>query len=182
MIICIQCDEEERTRNDNMIASASARIDVEHKYENSESELNSASDSPDGVRLHVDFQHQDEQLDAPVSTPRLAHAGHAAHAAHSDQSEEKARRWMWGFLIALGAMQLYFVQEMLAALFLFTLAFAVFAVIAFALYAANRASQASLARVEPYARVAARAGRRTYGFIEHVSKRPFRRPHSETAQ
>jgi len=93
--------------------------------------------------------------------------------------EEKARRGMWIFLIALGAMQTYFVQEMLAALFLFTLAFAVFAVIALAFYLANRASQASLERVEPIARVAARAGRRTYGFIEDVSKKPFRRPHSE---
>jgi cation transport ATPase len=102
-------------------------------------------------------------------------------AQQQDQSENKARRWMWGFLIALGAVQIYYVQEMLAALFLFTLAFAVFAVIALAFYAANRASQASLARVEPVARVAARAGRRTFGFIEYLSKKPFRRQHSETA-
>jgi uncharacterized protein YhaN len=102
-------------------------------------------------------------------------------AQQEEQSENKARRWMWGFLIALGAVQIYYVQEMLAALFLFTLAFAVFAVIALAFYAANRASQASLARVEPVARVAARAGRRTFGFIEYLSKKPFRRQHSETA-
>jgi hypothetical protein len=104
------------------------------------------------------------------------------HDARRDaQFEEKARRGMWIFLVALAALQTYFVQEMLAALFLFTLAFAVFAVIALAFYLANRASQASLERVEPIARVAARAGRRTYGFIEDVSKKPFRRPHSEIA-
>jgi hypothetical protein len=98
------------------------------------------------------------------------------------QFENKARRWMWGFLIALGALQIYYVQEMLAALFLFTLAFAVFAVIALAFYAANRVSQATLVQVRPVLRVAERGGRRTFELIEHVSKKTFRRPHSETAQ
>jgi hypothetical protein len=156
-----------------MNATATAQIDDELDFERVDSEPRPAADSQNASQLNTTIRLREDQIDVQPAARDLQRAA---------QSEEKARRWMWGFLIALAAMQTYFVQEMLAALFLFTLAFAVFAVIAFAFYLANRASQASLERVEPIARVAARAGRRGYGFIEYLSKRPFRRPHSETAQ
>jgi Mg2+/citrate symporter len=163
-----------------MNARAIAQIDEEPEFEEIESELCSKIETPIGVQFDAKAQIANEHHERHGEQ---IEAQPAARSERNDaQSEEKARRWMWGFLIALAAMQTYFVQEMLAALFLFTLAFAVFAVIAFAFYLANRASQASLERVEPIARVAARAGRRGYGFVEHISKRPFRRPHSETAQ
>jgi hypothetical protein len=145
--------------------------------------IDAEQDAEVEVRHHEPLiEFAEEQIDTAEVKSHFGTEALSHNAGRSAQFEEKARRGMWGFLIALGAMQIYFVQEMLAALFLFTLVFAVFAVIAIALYIANRASQASLARVEPIARVAARAGRRTYGFIEDVSKKPFRRPHSETAR
>jgi hypothetical protein len=156
-----------------MNATATTQIDQELDFERVDSEACSTADSQNALQLNAAIHLREDQIEAQPA---------ARSERNATQSEEKARRWMWGFLIALAAMQTYFVQEMLAALFLFTLAFAVFAVIAFAFYLANRASQASLERVEPIARVAARAGRRGYGFIEYLSKRPFRRPHSETAQ
>ena len=39
--------------------------------------------------------------------------------------KDSARKWMWIFLVALVALQIYFVRELLAALFLFTVGFAV---------------------------------------------------------
>ena len=37
---------------------------------------------------------------------------------------DKSRKWMWWFLAIVGAMQLYFVQELLAAFALFAAVFA----------------------------------------------------------
>jgi hypothetical protein len=156
-----------------MNATATAPIDEELEYEQIESEAYPEPDSQNGTHSTATVQLAEDDSEARQS---------ARGFQQSPEFEEKARRWMWGFLIALAAMQTYFVQEMLAALFLFTLAFAVFGVIGLAFYVANRASQASLASVEPIARVAARAGRRGYGFVEYLSKKPFRRPHSETAR
>jgi hypothetical protein len=160
----------------NALATAPAEAEIDERLDDQLTEI---------VCAHGDSREVDSQFGTDViaqDVQRGVRDGVQNNVRHDEQSENKARRWMWGFLIALGALQIYYVQEMLAALFLFTLAFAVFAVIALAIYAANRASQASLARVEPIARVAARAGRRGYGFVEYLSKKPFRHPHSETGR
>ena len=39
------------------------------------------------------------------------------------KTTDKSRKWMWWFLGAIGAMQLYFVRELLAAFALFVLGF-----------------------------------------------------------
>ncbi|MGB6431985.1 MAG: hypothetical protein WBF06_15485 [Candidatus Acidiferrales bacterium] len=132
---------------------------------------------PEYVREQADSGEIDSRFGAQAAAHDLQQ-----RARKDAQSENRARRWMWGFLFALGALQIYYVQAMLAALFLFTLAFAVFAVIALAFYAANRVSQATLVQVRPIVRVAERGGRRTLELMEHVSRKTFRRPHSETAQ
>lgn len=93
----------------------------------------------------------------------------------------KVRRAFWIGVIALVALQLYYVREMLALLILFAVFFAVATGIVLALYLVNRAGQYSLSKAEPYAVSAARAGRRGLGFVGEVSKKPFRRQHSETA-
>jgi hypothetical protein len=87
----------------------------------------------------------------------------------------------WIAVIALVALQLYYVREMLALLILFAAFFAVATAIVLALYLVNRAGQFSLSKAEPYAISAARAGRRGLGFVGEVSRKPFRRQHSETA-
>jgi hypothetical protein len=48
--------------------------------------------------------------------------------------KDKSRKWMWWFLGVIGAMQLYFVRELLAAFALFALGFGAIAVVIGALY------------------------------------------------
>ena len=89
--------------------------------------------------------------------------------------EKKARKWMWIGLAVFVALQIYFIQEMLAALILFTGVFVVFALIALVLYLVDRASQWGLVW-------AGNQARRGLNLAEDISKKQLRRPRSETAQ
>ena len=89
---------------------------------------------------------------------------------------------MWVGLVAFVALQIYFVQEMLAALLLFTGVFVIFAIIALVLYLVDRAGQWSLGWAGQRARPALQLARRGWAAAEDLSKKPFRRPRSETAQ
>jgi predicted lysophospholipase L1 biosynthesis ABC-type transport system permease subunit len=90
-------------------------------------------------------------------------------------SEQKARKWLWIGLAALVALQIYFVQEMLAALILFTGVFIACALIALVFYLIDRASRWGLGLAESQAKRALVAA-------EELSKKPLRRPRSEPAQ
>ncbi len=96
--------------------------------------------------------------------------------------QDRARKWMWIFLAVLVAFQLYFVRELLAALLLFALGFAVLGGLVLVFFLAEQAGQVSLAWLEPHTRAAAGLARRGLLLVEDLSKRPFRRPRSETAQ
>jgi hypothetical protein len=97
-------------------------------------------------------------------------------------SEKKARKWMWVGLAAFVALQIYFVQEMLAALILFTGVFVIFAIVALVFYLVDRAGQWSIGWAGKRARPAMQLARRGWTLAEDLSKKPFRRPRSETAQ
>ena len=97
-------------------------------------------------------------------------------------SENKARKWMWVGLAAFVALQIYFVQEMLAALMLFTGVFLIFAIVALVIYLVEWAGQWSIGWAGEHARPAMQLVRRGWALAEDVSKKPFRRPRSETAQ
>ena len=90
-------------------------------------------------------------------------------------SEKKARKWMWVGLAAFVALQIYFVQEMLAALVLFTGAFVVLALIALVFYLVDRAGQWGLGW-------AGHQALRGLTLAEEISKKQLRRLRSETAQ
>jgi hypothetical protein len=90
-------------------------------------------------------------------------------------SERKARKWLWIALGALVALQLYFVQEMVAALMLFTGIFIVCAIIALVLYLVDRASRWGLG-------LAGSQAKRALVAAEEISKKQLRRPRSEPAQ
>jgi hypothetical protein len=89
-------------------------------------------------------------------------------------NEKKARKWMWVGLAAFVALQIYFVQEMLAALILFTGVFVLFAIVALVLYVIDRAGQWGLGW-------AGHQARRGLTVAEDISKKQIRRPRSETA-
>ncbi len=88
--------------------------------------------------------------------------------------KDHARRWMWWFLAALVALQVYFVRELIAALLLFTLGFAVIGGILLAILFVKQAGEVSLAWAEPRARGVAQAARRGMEYIEEFSRKPFR--------
>ena len=90
-------------------------------------------------------------------------------------SEKKARKWMWIGLGVFVALQIYFVQEMIAALFLFTGIFVVCAIVALVLYLVDRASRWGLTQAEHQAK-------RALTVAEEISKKQLRRPRSEPAQ
>jgi len=89
---------------------------------------------------------------------------------------------MWAGLAAFVALQIYFVQEMVAALFLFTGAFVVVASIALVIYLVDQAGQWSVGWAGQRLRPAMELLRRGWRLAEELSKKPFRRPRSETAQ
>jgi hypothetical protein len=96
--------------------------------------------------------------------------------------KDTSRKWMWWFLIALGATQVYFVRELLAAYALFALGFAALAVVALGVYLVQKAWEAGLQRAERHASPALNLARRSWAFVEEVSRKPFRGPDSETVQ
>jgi hypothetical protein len=93
--------------------------------------------------------------------------------------DDRVGKGMWIFLAALVGLQIYFVRELLAALFLFTVGFAILAGLALVLFLAEQAGQLSVAWVEPRARVVAGFARRGLELLEDLSRKPFHRPRSE---
>src|SRR3979490_1768599 len=96
-------------------------------------------------------------------------------------SEKKARKWMWAGLAAFVALQIYFVQEMLAALMLFTGVFIIFAIVALVIYLVDRAGQWSIGWAGERAGRILPPRRRRLTLAEDLSRKQFRRPRSETA-
>ena len=90
-------------------------------------------------------------------------------------SEQKARKWLWIALAAFVGLQVYFVQEMVAALILFTGIFIVCAMAALVFYLVDRASRWGLG-------VAGQQAKRALAAAEEISKKQLRRPRSEPAQ
>jgi cytosine/uracil/thiamine/allantoin permease len=97
-------------------------------------------------------------------------------------SKSKARKWIWVALIVFIALQMYFVQEMIAALMLFTGLFVVVAVGALALYLVDRAGQWGIGWAGKQFRPAGQLARRGWVAAEALSKKPFHRQRSETAR
>jgi hypothetical protein len=93
-----------------------------------------------------------------------------------------ASKWFWRILAVFVALQIYFVRELLAVFVLFTIGFAVVAGIALAFYLVEQAGERGVSWAEPHARQFVPKLRENAGKLaEELSKRPFRRPHSETA-
>jgi hypothetical protein len=91
--------------------------------------------------------------------------------------DKKIQMWLWAGLAALIAVQVYYVREMLAALFIFAVIFGVGAVVAFILFLFDQASQRTAAWAEPQAKRAARAARRGIVHLEEeISKKIPHRP------
>jgi hypothetical protein len=97
------------------------------------------------------------------------------------QNKVLRKRVGWGLAIFL-ILQLYFVRELIAAELLFGILFAFMFALAALFYVVGTIGVNGRTWAEAGARVVATRARRGYSTLEEISKKPFRHPHSESAQ
>lgn len=95
---------------------------------------------------------------------------------------DKRRKWMWLFLVGLGALQIYAVRELLAAFALFMLGFGAIAAVVLSIYFLQKTWEAAVARVAISQNRFVLSARRTVAALEDLARRPVRRPDSEPAR
>ena len=98
------------------------------------------------------------------------------------KNSDKGRKWMWWFLAAVVAVQMYFVRELVAAFALFTLGFAVIAFVAGSLYMLQKTWAVAVERVADSQHPVMVAARRGMDNLEDAARRPLRRPGSAPAR
>jgi len=96
--------------------------------------------------------------------------------------KDNRRKWMWLFLVVLGALQIYAVRELLAAFALFVLGFGVIAVVILSVYFLQKTWEAGVARLAISQNRLVLSARRTAAALEDLARRPVRRPDSEPAR
>jgi hypothetical protein len=97
------------------------------------------------------------------------------------QNKPLRKRVGWGLAVFL-VLQLYFVRELIAAELLFGILFLFLFALASLAYAVGTIGMNGRSWAEAGARVVATSARRGYSALEEISKKPFRHPHSESAQ
>ena len=96
--------------------------------------------------------------------------------------KDKSRKWMWGILGTIAVLQVYFVQELLAALALFALGFLAIAMMVGSLYMLHRTWALAVERIAESQHPVMVAVRHGIGSVEDLARRPFRRPGSAAAR
>jgi hypothetical protein len=98
------------------------------------------------------------------------------------KTEDKGRKWLWWSLGVAGALQLYFVRELLAAFALFAVAFAMFGLAIASLYILQKSWAVAVGRVAESGHPVVAMAKRSVSAIEDLARRPLRRPGSAEAQ
>jgi predicted Co/Zn/Cd cation transporter (cation efflux family) len=94
---------------------------------------------------------------------------------------DKSRKWMWWFLAIVGAMQLYFVRELLAAFALFAAVFGVIGAVVAGGYLLHKGWAVAVERVAASSHPLVAMAKRSADAVEDLARRPLRRPGSEAA-
>jgi apolipoprotein N-acyltransferase len=94
---------------------------------------------------------------------------------------DKSRKWMWWFLVIVGATQLYFVRELLAAFALFAAVFAVVGAVVAGGYLLHKGLAVAIERVAASSHPLVSMVKRGADSVEDLAGRPLRRPSSEAA-
>jgi hypothetical protein len=94
---------------------------------------------------------------------------------------DKSRKWMWWFLAIVGATQLYFVQELLAAFALFAAVFAVIGAMVAGGYLLHKGWAVAIERMAESSHPLVSMVKRGADSVEDLARRPLRRPGSEAA-
>lgn len=98
------------------------------------------------------------------------------------RNKDNNRKWMWWFLGAVVAFQLYFVRELLAAFALFAMGFAAIAFVIGSLYMLQKVWEAGVQRLADSQHPVVDLARRGVNAVEDLARRPLRRPGSATAR
>jgi hypothetical protein len=98
------------------------------------------------------------------------------------KTKDKSRKWMWGFLATVVALQAYFVWEILAAFALFFVGFAAIAAVIGSLYMMHRIWATAVERLANSQHPVMVATRQGIDSVEDLARRPFRRPGSAPAR
>ena len=98
------------------------------------------------------------------------------------KTKDKSRKWMWGFLGTVVALQMYFVWEIVAAFALFAVGFAAIAAVVGTLYMMHRIWAVAVERLANSQHPVMVATRQRIDALEDVARRPFRRPGSAPAR
>jgi uncharacterized PurR-regulated membrane protein YhhQ (DUF165 family) len=94
---------------------------------------------------------------------------------------KNVKKWVWFTLAAAIALQIYFVQELLAAELLFGLLLAIGLFIAFIIFVVREIGERGFGWVKPRARELAGSAWRRVVQIEEFSRKTFRHQRSESA-
>ena len=98
------------------------------------------------------------------------------------KTKDNGRKWMWGFLGVVVALQMYFVWELLAVFALFAVGFAAIAAAVGSLYMLVRTWAVAVERLAESRHPVLVAVRQGLDTAEDMARRPFRRPGSVTAR
>jgi hypothetical protein len=98
------------------------------------------------------------------------------------KTKDKSRKWMWGFLAVVVALQTYFVWELLAALALFAIGFSAIAAVIGSLYMLYKGWAVAVERAADSQHPVMVAARQGIYTVEDMARRPFRRPGSAPAR
>jgi hypothetical protein len=97
----------------------------------------------------------------------------------SKSKRDVNRKWLWYFLGAIAAFQLYFVRELLAAFALFILVFAAFGSVIATVYMFHKVWEAGVLRLVKSRHPWLITARRAVSSVEDYARRPLRRPGSQ---
>jgi hypothetical protein len=95
--------------------------------------------------------------------------------------KDNRRKWMWLFLVVLGALQFYAVRELLAAFALFLLGFGAIAVFILSIYMLQKTWEATVTRIAASQHRLIQGVRRSVAALQDLARRPVRRPDSGPA-
>jgi hypothetical protein len=98
------------------------------------------------------------------------------------KNKDNSRKWMWWFLAVAGALQLYFVRELLAAFALFAAVFAAIGLVIASVYMLQRGWAVAVERAAESGHPVVMMAKRGVSAVEDMARRPLRRPGSAAAQ
>lgn len=94
--------------------------------------------------------------------------------------QRKTQMWIWSAVAAFVILRVYYVQELLAALLIFSVLFVIVCAVLLVVFLLDRASQRTVSWAEPGAVRVAQVARRGVAFAEELARKHPPRPAEES--